>query len=162
MRALAVPFMLLVLLYFQRKRVREQTRANAIASDRLETADPSRMLQELLQIDIDDEADTPKTSFKDFVRGAPTRRLTAGLIAEVYHSAIGLIAFGFAAVVIIRSAIDNAIVAYVLIAFVAVPLAIALALRTRRARPSSGGLNDALARVLRMQELQYGAVIDRT
>lgn len=159
---LVVPFMLLVLLYFQRKRRHEQIRVNVTAAERLAAADPARQLQELIQIELDEEPDETRTSFKAFLKGAPTRWLSAGLIAEVYHAAIGVVVLGVAAVFIIRDAIANPIVAYVLVALVLVPLGIAWALRTNRGGPASGRVHDALARVLLLQNLQYGAVIDRT
>jgi hypothetical protein len=158
---LVVPFLLFVLLYFQRKRRHEQNRASESAAERLENSEPRRLLQELLQIEIDEQADTPETSFKAFLRGAPTRRLNAEFIAEVYHGVIGVVLLAFVAVLIIRDAVANAIVAYVLIAMVLLPLAMALALRLRRARSPSGPVRDALARVVRLHDLQYGAVIDR-
>jgi hypothetical protein len=76
---LAVPFLLLVLLYFEKKRQPERRAAAAAAAEEVAAAAPTRQLQTLL-FWADPKLTEPAAgeSFRDFLRGAPTRRLTAG------------------------------------------------------------------------------------
>jgi len=159
--ALLVPFMLLVLLYFQRKRRHEQNRAGDAAAERLETADSSRLLQELLQIEIDEDVHGAEPAFKAFLRGEPTRWLTAEWFYSVYHGAIGLVLLAVVATLIIRDALANPIVANVVVATVLIPLAIAWAIWRSRSARYSDRIRAALSRVLHVHDLRYGAVIDR-
>jgi hypothetical protein len=146
---LIVPFLLLVLLYFQRTRGRARNRANEAAAERLAAADPTRLLEELLLIDADEGANEP------------TRRLTAEWFWSVYHGAVGLVLLAAVGVFIVCDAMTYAMVAYVIGATGLVALVIASAARAKSVRDSER-IRDALTRVLRSHNLIYGAVIDRT
>ena len=158
---LIVPFMLLVLLYFQRKRRHEQNRANDDAAERLSAADPAQQLQELLQIEIDHEEGETEASFQAFLGGRPTRRLSAEWFYSLYHGALALVMLAVVAVVVISSAIANAIVAYILIATVLIVL-LAVWLSRFRTVQQSNRVRTALTHVLNAHNLSFGAVIDQT
>jgi hypothetical protein len=158
---LAVPFLLLVLLYFEKMRQRERREIAESTALVIDAIEPGRELEALLLSGDEEAGPTYGESFRNFLRGAPTRKLTAGWFFAVYH---GLLSFGLLAVVtvlIIGDAVKNQTFRNILITIVVALALCAWAVRIHRAHRRDD-IESRLRRVLQAHSLACAAVVDRS
>ncbi len=160
---LAVPFLLLVLWYFERKRQRQRRDADEELAEEIAQEEPSRQLEALL-FSGDDEDQRPEPtraeSFRRFLHGAPTRKLTLEWFWAVYHGLLSFFLLGALAVFIIQDAVKNPALRNVLIAAVSAVALAAWAWRIHADRRREE-MEAHLHQVLMATGLACAAVIDR-
>lgn len=156
---LAIPLLLFVLWYFERKRQREQRHDAEQLEEEIAAAVPSRQLEALLLGGHDEAKPARGESFRNFLHGAPTRKLTADWFVGVYLLLLSFLGLGGLAVLIIGDAVKNLALRNILIAMVAAVALVAWALRIHAARRRDK-IEARLRRVLQAHGLVCAAVID--
>ena len=158
---LAVPFLLLVLLYFERKRQRERHQVADSIAPAIDAITPGRELEALVLSGDEETEPTYAESFRNFLRGAPTRKLTAGWFFAVFHGLLSVVLLAGLAVLIIEDAVKNQTFRNILITIV-----VALALGAWAVRIHEADRRDDIAsrlrRVLQAHSLVCAAVVDRS
>jgi cbb3-type cytochrome oxidase subunit 3 len=159
--ALVIPVLLVVLLYVGRKRQRQRAEAERVVAEAVDAASPGRKLEALLLAEHGDGGPTGGESFRGFLRGAPTRRLTAEWFFAIYHGLVGLVLIMFATTLAISGLIHDATARNIVmtIVFVAGCGAWLVHMYAQRRRHA---LDERLRRVLHAHGLIAVAAVDRT
>lgn len=156
---LAVPFLLLVLLYFERKRQRERRESPQRVAPAIDAPEAGRELEALLLGDDEDAEPPHGESFRNFLRGAPTRKLTAGWFFHVFHGLLAVVLLGALTAAIIGDARTNQTVRNILIATASALALGAWAVRIHTAHRRED-IESRLRRVLQAHSLVCAAVVD--
>jgi hypothetical protein len=118
-----------------------------------------RHLETLLEIETDEAANAGDGSALAFLRGAPTRTLSAEWFWTVYHGLVAVVLLGALSVFLIRDAMENATVSNILTGVVAL-LALAVWMHRRNTARRRQRLCETLTRVLLRHDLTCAAAID--
>jgi hypothetical protein len=159
--ALVVPFLLLVLLYFVRKRQRERREIPEPVALAVAATEAGRELEALLLSGDEDAEPAHGESLRNFLRGAPTRKLTAGWFFHVFHGLLAVVLLGALTAAIIGDAMTNQTVRNIVISIVSALALCAWAVRIHLAHRRED-IESRLRRVLQAHSFICAAVVDRS
>jgi Flp pilus assembly protein TadB len=113
-----LPVLLVVLLVFEKRR--QRTRVAFIPHrDRLEAENRYRELEAEMDNELGEqvkiEQESPGEGFRAFLRGRPTRRMTAAGIVTILHGLVGIGGIAFVLFMVFRSALVSPVVRIILL-----------------------------------------------